>query len=181
MYPNNSLRLRPFVVVAVVLALVLPFASGCGSRKAKVSGSVTLDGKGLPKGSIVFHPSKGPTVSAEITDGQYTVTGVPPGEVKVTVDTSYLKQEAEALGMGRQNMSMSMGRMRPGAGGNLPPEAKAALDREKQTAEESAQKAKELQAQYRHIPDKYTKEDSSGLSLQAKSGSNSFDVSLSSR
>lgn len=180
MHVNPSLRPRSFSVVVVLLAFVLPLAIGCGGGKGKVTGNVTLDGKPLPGGTIVFHPTKGTPVSAEITDGQYTITNAPTGTLAVTVDTAYLKQEAEALGMANRNMAMSMGRGAPG--GNMPPEAKAALDKEKKRADESLQKSKELTARYRQIPDKYTKTESSGLSVQVKAGSNPpFDVTLSSR
>ena len=184
MYANSSLRRRSFSVVTSVVALVIPLAIGCGGGKGKVSGNVTVDGKPLPAGTIVFHPSKGNPVSSEITDGHYTVTGVPTGNCTVTVDTAYLKQEAEALGMANSNMQMSMsggmGGNRPG--GAMPPEAKAALDKEKQRADESVKKAKELNARYRQIPDKYTKTESSGITTQVKSGGNpAFDVQLSSK
>lgn len=178
MCAKSSLRPRSFVLVAAGLALLLPLASGCGGRKAKVSGTVTLDGKSLPAGTIVFHMGKGTAVSGEIKDGQYSITGVPTGQAKVTVDTAYLKQEAEALAMANQTATMSMGTPQ---GGSMPPEAKAALDKEKQRSQESAQRAKDLRARFRPIPDKYTKEESSPITAQIKGGVNPFDVSLSSK
>lgn len=178
MYAKRSFRPRPFAVVLALLTLLIPVAMGCGGRKAKVSGSVTLDGKPLPAGTIVFHPSKGNSVSGEIHDGQYTVTGAPTGEVKVTVDTAYLKQEAEALAMANQNAGRSMG---SGGQGAMPPEAREALGKEKQRTQEALQRSKELQASYRAIPDKYTKSDSSPITTKIKSGANSFDVDLSSK
>lgn len=180
MCANVSLRHRPFSVVATVLALLVPVVIGCGSSKGKVNGEVTLDGKPLPGGTITFHPSKGNPVGGEITDGKFSVTGVPTGTAKVTVATAYMKQEAEALGMANQNTGMSMGRNAP-PGAAMPPEAKAALEKEKQRSQESASKAKELRARYREIPEKYTQPDTSGLSTQIKSGVNNFEVQLSSK
>jgi hypothetical protein len=179
MYSKSSPRNRSFSVFAGALAFVIPLAIGCGPAKGKVTGSVTLDGQPLPAGTITFHPNKGISVAGEITDGQYTVAGVPAGDAKVTVDTSAIKGEADALGAGNRNMAKSMGRMP--RGGQIPPEAKEALEKEKQRSDEMAQKATELKAKYRKIPDKYTKEDESGLTAQVKSGSNSFEFSLSSK
>lgn len=179
MCANASLRHRPFAVVAALLALVVPLAIGCGGGKGKVTGNVTVDNKPLPGGTITFHPSKGNAASGEIIDGQYTVTGVPTGNARVSVSTAYLKQEADALGMANQNMSMSMGGRTPPR--DIPPEARAALEKEKQRADESIQKSKELRARYRPIPEKYANPDSSGITLSVKSGTNPFDLSLSSK
>jgi hypothetical protein len=38
-----------------------------------------------------------------------------------------------------------------------------------------------LQTKYRDIPQKYAKADSSGLTVEVKSGSNTFDAPLSSK
>src|SRR5690348_15861875 len=140
MCANVFLLHRPYSVVAAVLALVVPVAIGYGGRKGKVNAEFTLDGKPLPGSTRTFHPSKGNAVGGEINDGKFHVTGVPTGMAKVTVATAYMKQEADAMSQGNQNTSMSMGRGAPA--GAMPPEAKAALEKEKQRNQESAQKAK---------------------------------------
>src|SRR5262249_49372612 len=105
MYSNSSLHLRSFCGFAGAFAFVISLAIGCGPAKGKVSGSVTLDGQPLPAGTITFYSGKGGSVAGEITDGEYSVAGVLAGEAKVTVDTTAIKGEAEALGMANQNMS----------------------------------------------------------------------------
>jgi hypothetical protein len=60
---------------------------GCGSSgpgMASVSGTVTYEGKPVPKGTITFQPvdsSKGRTATGEIgADGSYTVQTEQPGD-----------------------------------------------------------------------------------------------------
>ncbi|SRR5579883_447109 len=180
MCSSSSRRLRCFSRFGGLLAFVIPLAIGCGSGKGKVTGNVTLDGQPLPAGTITFHPGKGNSVSGPITDGQYSVTGVPAGESKVTVETASIKGQADALGMANQNMAKSMGGRMPPPG-RIPKEAKEALEKEQERSNEMIQKAKEMRDKYRKIPDKYSKEDLSGLSCPIKAGSNTFDVPLSSK
>lgn len=65
---------------------------GCGNAgdRAELSGSVTLDGAAIPKGSIAFRPvdSGGPSAGSEIVDGQFFVPadkGVRPGLFRVEI------------------------------------------------------------------------------------------------
>jgi hypothetical protein len=57
-------------------------ASGCGkddTNRGAVSGQVTLDGKPLKQGSILFTPiegTKGVVAGGQIQDGQYCLVGV---------------------------------------------------------------------------------------------------------
>jgi hypothetical protein len=63
-------------------------AIGCSASvpKGKITGTVTYEGKPLESGVITFMPAKtGLSVSAEITNGQYTASEVPQGELYVTV------------------------------------------------------------------------------------------------
>lgn len=174
-----------FLIVLALLALLLPLEVGCGGGKGNLSGTVTLDGKPLPAGNISFIPSKGPGVSGAIQDGNYSVHGVPTGEVKVTVETTSLKQELDALAIA----SRSPGGMEKSAGGRMTPEkmakmsesAKKGYEEQKQRAAERASKLKELQAKFREVPAKYSKPDTSGLTTTVKSGQNTFDVQLSSK
>lgn len=76
-----------------VLAGLLSW-TGCGGGQevGYVSGKVTLGGKPLSQGSVVFHnPSKGVVVAAPLgPDGSYTakthqLAGLPPGEYQVSI------------------------------------------------------------------------------------------------
>jgi hypothetical protein len=67
------------IVFGILASFILAAAiCGCGFGQsgAQISGSVTLDGKPLPKGHIVFIPNmgvKGKSTTAEIVDGKYGV------------------------------------------------------------------------------------------------------------
>ena len=91
---NRRARHTAAAVMVIAVCLVcMPLLSGCGrSLGAGVSGTVTVDGKPLPKGTVVFHPvAGGATVYAEIgTGGAYRLqTGanksLAPGDYIVTV------------------------------------------------------------------------------------------------
>lgn len=60
---------------AVVAVLVCAWLCGCGPKEEKlyrVSGSVTFNGKPIPKGNIYFDPrGDGPQGFATIVDGKY--------------------------------------------------------------------------------------------------------------
>ena len=77
----------------MMIALVATSAaSGCGesgpARRA-VAGSITLDGKPLPSGTVVFAPLDGATAAvAEVSDGTYRLAparGLAPGRYQVEV------------------------------------------------------------------------------------------------
>jgi hypothetical protein len=59
---------------------------GCGGGKS-VSGTVTFAGKEVEAGFITFFPAdgKGNTKGAKIVGGQYTITGLAPGQKRVLV------------------------------------------------------------------------------------------------
>ena len=67
---------------------VLLLAAGCGedSNLAEVTGSVSIDGRPVEKGSISFIPAdgQGPTTGAEIVAGKYT-SQAPLGVSKVEI------------------------------------------------------------------------------------------------
>jgi hypothetical protein len=71
-----------------LLAILL--MSGCGdSGMARVTGTVTVDGVPLEKGSISFFPveSNARTTGGEIKAGQYVVQ-VPVGQMKVCINAA---------------------------------------------------------------------------------------------
>ena len=74
--PGRLGRLGPWVVIACVAPLALTLA-GCGDAgppRRAVAGSITLDGKPLPSGTIVFAPLDGVTAAvADVTDGAYWI------------------------------------------------------------------------------------------------------------
>jgi hypothetical protein len=159
-------------------ALLLTAAVGCGSGKGTVSGKVTLDGKPLPAGQISFVGAHGQTATADIKDGQYTVSNVPTGDVKVTVQTSSIKQQAETL---LASSRYGSSKTRAAAARKLPADIKEQLQAEATRNAEMVKRGKELLAKYRPVPDKYAKPDSSGLHVSVSRGDISYDVPLASR
>lgn len=74
----------------LVAGAVLAFAGGCGGESpADVSGTVTMDGRPLAEGDIIFEAAEGGKTPAggPIKDGRYAVK-VPPGPKKVRVNAS---------------------------------------------------------------------------------------------
>lgn len=179
-FPKLRIACRRFFFLGV-FALSVPLAAGCGG-KGKVSGTVTLDGQPLPAGTITFVPSTGPGAAGKIEDGNYSVTGVPVGKVAVTVETDTVKKEMDALAVASQGGQRTAGgRITPDKLAKMPENAKAQFEAQQKNAAEAPRKLRELQAKYRTIPQKYAKADSSGLTLEVKSGANPFDVPLSSK
>jgi hypothetical protein len=80
--PSNYRGCRGLVVlVTLVLGLL-----GCGSSLTEVSGTVTVDGTPVEKGTISFYPADGKshTTGGDITKGQYAVK-VPAGAMRVQI------------------------------------------------------------------------------------------------
>jgi len=74
-------------VALLAIALFVLLAGCSGNRTAQVTGTVSVDGRPLEKGSISFIPAdgKGATAGSEIKDGKYTVSKVSPGTVMVQI------------------------------------------------------------------------------------------------
>ncbi|ADB18261.1 hypothetical protein Psta_3600 [Pirellula staleyi DSM 6068] len=77
---------------ALVTAVALLVAAGCGGLEASVSGVVKLDGAPLTKGDVAFHPVGKGTAAYGVVDGsgKYqlstgTDAGLLPGDYVVTV------------------------------------------------------------------------------------------------
>lgn len=82
-------RTRTLVAAAAAFAL-LGLTAGCGGPpRAKVSGTVTLDGNPVESGTISFYPTAnaGQTAGGGIQDGRYTLDAS-PGEMTVVISAN---------------------------------------------------------------------------------------------
>jgi hypothetical protein len=70
----------------VPLFLLLVSAVGCGGV-SDVTGSVTYNGKPVKTGSVTVRSTDGTVFSGPITDGNYSVTGIPSGAVTFAVSS----------------------------------------------------------------------------------------------
>jgi hypothetical protein len=73
-------------LACALLACGLWAAGGCGEKVVTVSGKVTYQGQVLPRGTVRFMTADNRVLASEIApDGVYSIAGVPPGTVKVSV------------------------------------------------------------------------------------------------
>ncbi|MDR1494383.1 MAG: carboxypeptidase-like regulatory domain-containing protein [Planctomycetaceae bacterium] len=89
-----------FALSTFLLFLSL-FYYGCNNdRLLSISGNVTLDGKPLPEGIIMFLPSgtEGNSASTTITNGKYSVR-VSPGKmvIRILAERPYTEEEIKKL------------------------------------------------------------------------------------
>ena len=87
----NSQTMIPGVWLMLATAAIA-VCIGCGRYDARVSGTVTLDGKVLDRGIVAYYPESGGVVAYGVIDGngEYHLmtgrdAGLPPGEYDVTV------------------------------------------------------------------------------------------------
>lgn len=98
-------------VLAIVSVFVLVLATGCGEGH-KVSGNVTVAGSPLPKGHIGFAPAEGSGehFGADVVDGKYSISGVTPGKMRVTVtsmsDQGPMTREQAMAGQGSKTKDL---------------------------------------------------------------------------
>lgn len=131
------------------LGLCLLMSSGCSGGKASAQGKVTYNGRPVKAGNLIFTGPDGLAVLAPITDGLYTVSGVGAGTVKVGVSNA-----KPATGVGGRGTG---GREK--AGPAAPQPAPAPKDPD-----------------WFPMPDQLSSPETSGFTVQMKSGSNDLDL-----
>lgn len=93
-------RARLYLLTLSLLALV---SSGCGGKTGSVSGKVLYEGKPLPGGYVNFMSEGATSVvkTSEIkADGSYSVSGLPVGPAKITVQGLSQRRLADLPGQG---------------------------------------------------------------------------------
>jgi hypothetical protein len=144
---------RPGKWGAFLLLAAAIVMSGCGGGTSTISGTVSYDGKLLKGGNLTFVSDGKPSVGTTINkDGTYTAKSVPSGKVTIAVET-------ESLNPGR----------RGGMAYKPPPgqQAPAGLASKEDTAD-----------RFVAIPPKYADPAESGLSLEVKGGSQTYNIEL---
>jgi hypothetical protein len=83
---------KPAAGFRVMLVVAVFALAGCGKPSATISGTVKYKGQPIPSGTIRFigKDDNGKEVMKEgkITDGSFSVAGLPPGKIKVGVISS---------------------------------------------------------------------------------------------
>jgi hypothetical protein len=164
-------------LVACLAAALLACSSG---NRGSISGTVTYKDQPVKAGTVYFFYEQGGQYRAEIkSDGTYQFTDVPPGEVKVVVDTEPFnpeqrpliytqrqKQIAKGYGKGMKEYDAAMGK----GGGD-----KKAAD---QPAGLSPEKKAELAKVYVKLPKKYTDEKTTPLTYTVGPGRQTHGLNL---
>ena len=92
---------RSRALFTLVLSLLILTTSGCGKKTGTVSGTVTIQGKKLPGGRVNFlsEGANATVKTSEIkSDGTYSVSGLPVGPTKITVQGVAQRKMALAPG-----------------------------------------------------------------------------------
>jgi hypothetical protein len=146
------------------LLLLIGFVSalGCGTKaKGVVKGQVTFNGKPLTAGNVIFTTKDNRSATATIDpSGNYTANDAPVGDCTVIVTVP--KPMMTMPGMGAPKPPKGIPEMKPpggGEGGTGPPPM---VDPSKLV----------------QIPEKYTKAETSGLSLKVVKGEQTFNITL---
>jgi hypothetical protein len=160
---SQATRFGRIVVVGLCLCGML-LAAGCSSQGV-VSGKVLYQGKPVPGGNVSFllDGARGVMSSPIAEDGSYTIQNVPPGTVKITVETTSVRPPEQGSPAG---MSPAL--------------AKQYAEFTKKNREKAPQPADPQQAAKRYvpIPVQYSDPDKSNLTYVVKNGKQEHDIDL---
>jgi len=155
---------RPFVVGVFSCVLVL-LASGCGPNyKARgvVKGKVTTGKKALTTGTVMFVNKEGVSASATIDpQGNYEMKGAPLGECTVTVNVPILPNDPSV----RARLK--------GGGPKMPGEMKNPEDTSPPLPSNPS-----VPKEVVPIDGKYSKSETSGLTIKVEKGEQTFNIDL---
>jgi hypothetical protein len=145
-------RSRQFALACLAISFCLTVLIGCGSSSAspgRLSGKVTVNGDPVTGGSLSIHTDKGSILAPISTSGTYSVTDLPVGEWKVTVDTEMLNPKHKKP----KDYGGKKGAMGPMPKDMKPPGAASG------------------EGNYVEIPARYQRKDSTELSVTVTAGS----------
>jgi len=178
------LRLRFGLLPALAIGLVVG-CSGGNKNSASISGKVTYKGQPVPGGNVVFLSEDATFNAALSKDGSYEVTNVPPGNMKVIIDTEVVNPA--------KNDPSKYGAKMKGAGGQAAAKM-AKMSEERWKAEGKGSSGggdsseggglfgpppkEELMKMYMKIPSKYSHPSTSGLTVNLEAGKQTKDFDL---
>jgi len=149
-------RIRLIPLAAVCLCLVAGCSSGNKAAPARVTGKVTYDGKPITAGVMNFYTADGVPYSGLInSNGTYTATDLPTGEMVVTVETESMNPNKKAPEGAEAKKRMGMMQQAPPGGAPAP-----------------------THRDYLKIPAKYADKKTSPLKATLAAGNQSKDFDL---
>lgn len=157
-------RVRLFLVFSLLLMLAL----GCkkSTRTAQVHGKVTYKGKTVAAGTVTFESKDGGMYLAPIdTDGTYSARDIPPGEMFVTIETESANKKRQ-----RTMADYRRGQWGGGAGGKG--------KKQEMTSPRPQDAPQTAEGAYVPINLKYSRKETSGLTLTLTAGDQEKDFHL---
>jgi hypothetical protein len=155
----------------LAMSLLVLFGFGCteSPSPSKLSGTITYKGNPVTGGNMGLYAKDGGFYPVAINaDGTYAAADLPAGESVVTIETESLNPAKRgnatyggARAKGQQTSSPMPGKMPGGGGGDA-----------------AAGTAEVASGVYVKIPVKYSKKDTSGLTLNLTKGVNQKDFDL---
>jgi hypothetical protein len=151
--------MKRFTFLILFCFCLLVVASGCPTNSlapARVSGSVSYKGQPIKAGAIAFHSPDGIAYPAQLaSDGTYTATDLPTGDLVITVETESVNKSAQPQG-GDAKRRQGMQQQQPPDGGAAPNKAEV----------------------YTKIPSKYANPKTSPLTVTLAAGRKVHNIEL---
>lgn len=176
----HSSRFPGFAVLCLSISLLLGCSGGATSNGSVITGTVTYKGAVVPRAEVTVYSKSNPT-NLPLTintrdDGGFETKDLAPGEYEVTVITRVFTMGG-STGAGPAEAGKSdprmMGKGGPAAGGGMSKEAQA------KAAEMGKDKAIAPPSAGVTLPAKYSKKETSKLTLTVVAGKNppvTFDL-----
>jgi hypothetical protein len=183
-FPLSTRRARIAIVLFGVMCIGVV---GCGASVGDVSGKVTYKGNPLKGGivTLINDEAKKSFTGTINEDGTFSLTKVTTGDYKVLVDTESLKPQ---VGGGSGGPPMGMPPGAPGAGGDIYSAAKSGKIDVKAGGSSGPPPGVGYAsgfdtmaanaAKYIKIPSKYSKQETTDLTIKVGRGSNTLNIDL---
>lgn len=171
----SALRIPGLAVLVVALA-------GCGTKTARVSGTVTFQNKPLAVAKIYFINEKGKTVEGDVVDGKFDIPNVPVGEsIKVQVSTQHIKEMLSRFHSDAAiQKQMGVGQELQGLKDKLPTDELPEHLRQTPSGmpADFAQHIKMMEEKYVELPMEFQIADKTPLKIKVASGSQEIVIDL---